>query len=247
MGISRASLYYQPKQTKKDWVLKVRIEEAWQEKPAYGSRPLAATLGVSRPRVQRVMRLYGLKPYRRRGRKFGKRQIHARYPNLLLTVRPQSIHHIWATDFTELNFHGKKIYVSTIIDLFTRQIVGIQVGTKKGALLTIQTLAKALFHYPRPEIFHSDNGREYEAHSFRELLERYGIQISRSRPASPWENGYQESFYGKFKLELGDPNRFHALGELVAEIYQNIWHYNHTRIHSALRMPPARFAEKLAA
>ena len=78
------------------------------------------------------------------------------------------------------------------------------------------------------------------------MLEGYGIAISRSRPGSPWENGYQESFYGKFKVDLGDPDRFRTLGELVAEIYRTLWEYNHTRIHSALRMPPSVFAEKLA-
>ena len=108
-------------------------------------------------------------------------------------------------------------------------------------------MANALFHHPKPMIFHSDNGREYEAKVFIALLEQYGITISRSRPGSPWENGYQESFYGKFKMDLGDPNRCKTLGELVAEIYRTAWEYNHTRIHSALRMPPSVFAEKIAA
>ena len=137
--------------------------------------------------------------------------------------------------------------MSTIVDLFTRELRGLHVGTRKGAPLTVQTLANALFHHPKPMIFHSDNGREYEAKVFIALLEQYGITISRSRPGSPWENGYQESFYGKFKMDLGDPNRCKTLGELVAEIYRTAWEYNHTRIHSALRMPPSVFAEKIAA
>ncbi|MBU6500272.1 MAG: integrase core domain-containing protein [Patescibacteria group bacterium] len=79
------------------------------------------------------------------------------------------------------------------------------------------------------------------------LLEEWSITISRSRPGCPRENGYQESFYGKFKVDFGDPNRFRTLGELVAAIYRTIWEYNHTRIHSALKMPPSVFAEKMAA
>jgi transposase InsO family protein len=70
--------------------------------------------------------------------------------------------------------------------------------------------------------------------------------ISRSRPGCPWESGYQESFYGKFKVDLGDPNRFKTLGELVAEIYRTLWDYNNTRIHSALNMPPVIFAKQCA-
>jgi hypothetical protein len=82
----------------------------------------------------------------------------------------------------------------------------------------------------------------HEAHAFIAILEEFSIKISRSRPGAPWENGYQESFYDKFKVDLGDPGRFKSYGELVAEIYYAIWNYNHARIHSALHMAPAVFA-----
>jgi transposase InsO family protein len=124
--------------------------------------------------------------------------------------------------------------------------MGIRVGSRKGTALTIETLADALLHHPRPTIFHSDNGSEYRAAAYLGMLEACGIMISRSAPGSPWENSYQESLYDKFKVDLGDPSRFKTFGELVAEIYQTLWGYNHTRIHSALKMPAA-FAEKLAA
>jgi putative transposase len=247
MGVSRASLYYVAKLDAKDWALKVRIEEELQKHPSYGARRLGQALRVNRKRMKRVMRKYGIKPYRRHGRKYKKSKIKRHFPNLLLEVMPSHANHIWATDFTELAFYEKKIYVSTILDLFTRELMGIHVGTRKGAPLTVQTLADALFHRPRPLIFHSDNGREYEAKVFIAMLEQCGITISRSKPGSPWENGYQESFYDKFKMDLGDPERFRTLGELVAEIYQTAWDYNHTRIHSALRMPPSTFVERLAA
>lgn len=140
---------------------------------------------------------------------------------------------------------GKKVYVATVIDLYTREIVGVAVSLRKGAMLTLQALWAALMHHPHPEIFHSDNGSEYIAAVFAAVLTQFGIRISRTHPGCPWENGYQESFYGKFKVDLGDPNRFRSLGELVAEIYRTIWAYNHTRIHSALKMPPKVFAETL--
>jgi putative transposase len=116
------------------------------------------------------------------------------FPNLLTEVCPSYANHIWATDFTEIIFHGKKVYVSTILDLFTRQLVGVHVAVRKGSPLTVQTLANALFHHPKPVLFHSDNGSEYQARIFIGMLEANDITISRSRPGSPWENGYQESF-----------------------------------------------------
>jgi len=94
-------------------------------------------------------------------------------------------------------------------------------------------------------IFHSDNGSEFDSRVFIQALETLGVQISRSAPGCPWENGYQESFYSQFKVDLGDPNRFDSLGELVFAIYQTIYDYNHSRIHSALGMSPVEFAQKL--
>ena len=104
----------------------------------------------------------------------------------------------------------------------------------------------AIHGNPRPVIFHSDNGSEYDAVVFTEALQTIGVSISRSAPGCPWENGYQESFYDKFKVDLGDPSRFKTLGELVLAIYQTIWQYNHTRIHSVLKMPPVQFAIQTA-
>lgn len=247
MGVSRASLYYVSRQDKKDWALKVRMEEELQRHPSYGSRRLAQALGVNRKRTKRAMKLFGVRPYRRRGKKYRKSKASRTFPNLLLTIMPSYTNHVWVADFTELIYRGKKVYVSTVIDLFTRRLIGVHVALRKGAALTVQTLSNALFHHSRPTIFHSDNGKEYDAKVFIAILEECGITISRSRPGCPWENGYQESFYGKFKVDLGDPSRFKTLGELVAEIYRTLWEYNHTRIHSALKMPPSVFAEKIAA
>ncbi len=247
LGISRASLYYVRRQPQKDWALKLRMEAELDRHQSYGSRRLSQAIGIGRPRAQRVMRIFGIKPYRRRGRKFRKPRSIRTFPNLLRLLMPMRENHVWATDFTELVHRSKKLYVATVIDLFTRRVCGLSISQRKGAPLTVQALSNALLANPPPEIFHSDNGREYEAHAFIAILEEFDINISRSRPGAPWENGYQESFYDKFKVDLGDPNRFKTYGELVAEIYGTVWTYNHTRIHSALRMAPAVFAQKLRA
>lgn len=245
LGISRATLYYHSRIEQKDWELKCRMEALLREHPAYGSRSIRDAFGIGRQRARRVMSKYGIKPYRRRGRKWKKKQrISVIYPNLLATTMLQYPHHVWAADFTELWWKRRWVYVATVENLYTREIVGIAVSLRKGTQLTLQALYAALNAYPRPTIFHSDNGREYDAQVFIKTLEELKTLISRSHPGCPWENGYQESFYGKFKVDLGDPNRFHSLGELVAEIYKTIWTYNHTRIHSALKMPPNVFARQ---
>ncbi len=244
LNISRSSLYYVSKKEEKDWKLKNEIETVLKKRgqKSYGSRRIAYALGMNRKRIQRVMRKYGIKPYRKRGRKWRKKKkTEVVYENLLHYNVPSHPNHVWAADFTELGYHGLTVYIATVIDLFTREILGVTVSLNKGTQLTLQALYSALLKNSRSKIFHSDNGKEYEAKVFVNTLCELGIKISRSAPGCPWENGYQESFYDKFKVDLGDPNRFDSLGMLVAEIYRTVWDYNNIRIHSALRMPPRMF------
>lgn len=243
LGIARSSLYYKHKQFKKDWKLKIKIEEILHTNPSYGHKRLAMHLKINKKRALRVMKLFGIKPYRRRGKKYRKTKDYGLiYPNLLLTNIPSYPGHIWASDFTRLLFKGRIIYLATVLDIFTREVVGFSVSASHGIYLVINALLSALNFRSPPEIIHSDQGSEYKALAYASLTESLGIKISMSRKASPWENGYQESFYSQFKIDLGDPNRFDGLGELIAEIYQTIHAYNTRRIHTKLKMPPRQYA-----
>jgi putative transposase len=92
-----------------------------------------------------------------------------------------------------------------------------------------------------PMIFHSDQWSEYRSFLVLQFLSENHIQISMSKKWSPWENGSQESYYGKFKLELGKPNTFGSIEELVVAIHHRIAYYNTKRIHTKLKMPPRQF------
>ena len=247
LGISRSTLYYHPLKPDKDWQLKCSIEEVLRGHPSYGHRRLAIHLHMNKKRVSRVMRLFGIKPYRRRGNRWKKtKNIKVIYPNLLMTTHPMYENHIWCADFTHLTFQNQTVYIATVLDLFTRKVVGLAVYTNHAVQLVLSSFMSAIHSNARPSIFHSDNGSEYNAEVFILALQTVGTMISRSAPGCPWENGYQESFYDKFKIDLGDPARFKTLGELVLAIYQTIWQYNNTRIHSALKMPPVQFALQAA-
>jgi transposase InsO family protein len=243
LGKYRGVFYYKKKKPDKDWQMKCLIENVLREHPSYGHRRVALHLKMNKKKVRRVMRLFGIKPYRRHGRKWKKtKNIKVVYPNLLLTEYPLYENHIWVADFTHISFQNKIVYVATVEDLFTRKIVGMSVYTNHAVQLVLASLMNAIHSNSRPLIFHSDNGSEYNSKIFIQALETIGVNISRSKPGCPWENGYQESFYDKFKIDLGDPSRFKSLGELVYEIYQTIYVYNNSRIHSALKMSPMQFA-----
>lgn len=245
LGISRASLYYVSRQLLKDWELKMKIEAVLPDHPSYGYRRIADHLHINKKRAQRVMKLFGLKAYRRRGKKPKKTGVSASsYPNLLKTNYPVSVGDIWASDFTYIPYKGRFLYLATVLDLFSREVVGWAVMNNHSASLVLQAFFASIAHHGHPRILHSDNGREYGSKAYRTALTDLGISISRSAKGCPWENGYQESFYSQFKVDLGDPNRFKSVGELVYELHHLIWEYNNTRIHSAFRMPPKLFAER---
>jgi len=105
--------------------------------------------------------------------------------------------------------------------------------------LVVGALEDAIIHFKLPEIIHSDQGSEYDSVDFIAFVKIIKAKISMSEKASPWQNGHQESFFGHFKLEAGDLNRFETLGELIKYIYNQVDYYNNKRIHSVLKMTPS--------
>ena len=243
-GISVYSLYYKPVKPQKDWFLKNRIEEVLSKHPSYGHRRISLELKINKKRILRVMRIFGIKPYRRRTRKYRKtKDYSAKYPNLLQqTDFPDKSNTVWVSDFTYLRFQGRWIYLATITDIFDRKIVGWNLLTSHTAQLTTNALIDAIEKSGLPDIIHSDQGREYIARIYIQFVESLKVRISMSHKGCPWENGYQESFYSQFKVDLGDPNRFKTLGELAVAVYHQIHYYNNLRIHTKLKMPPVQFS-----
>ncbi len=97
----------------------------------------------------------------------------------------------------------------------------------------------------RPKYVHTDQGAEYTAEDYTDLVKNFGIQVSMSTKASPWENGYQESFYNNFKTDLGlEFDRFSDTGQMAEAIHQQINYYNKQRIHTSLRMSPEQFRRR---
>lgn len=243
-GLASSTYYYRPKLPQKDEQLKLNIERVLNLHPSYGYRRLSLALSVNGKRIRRVMKLFGIQPYRRRGRKPKPRLTSsalAPFPNLIKGWFPSCPAVVWVSDFTYIPFQGSFCYLATIVDLFSRELVGYSFGTRRGASLVARALFDALETQPAPQILHMDQGTEYRSKAYLELAQRFGIQISMSRAGSPWENGYQEGFYSAFKVDFGDPHRFETTGELVEAVHLTAWVYNTHRIHGALKMPPLRY------
>jgi putative transposase len=164
--------------------------------------------------------------------------------NLVKDLTPSHPNHIWSSDFTYLNFHGSWAYVATIKDNFTKQILAHSFGYNHNTELVTEAYNKAIAVYGTPQFLHSDQGSEYRASSYLFVCRKAGIQISMSAKGCPYENGYQESFYNYFKLELGNINRYQTTQELETAIGKQIYYYNYQRIHSVIKTTPHLFRKQ---
>lgn len=249
LGVSRQSLYYKPKLPEKDLLLKSEIEKVMQTHKRYGHKRIALDLKINKKRIRRVMKLFGLKPKRSRRQPF-KNQDHLQapmtIPNLIKGMLIEAPGLVWVSDFTYLWFFGRFLYLATVEDIFTREIVGFAVSFHHDATLVCHAMLNALEKHSAPQIAHSDQGSEYRSAKYGELLSISSIKISMSKKGSPWENGCQESFYSEFKLELGHPECYPDLGQLTEAIALQIFYYNHRRIHTALKCPPTVFAQRFS-
>lgn len=247
LSLSRSSSYKQAnKQEVKDQLLKEQILECLVLNPSYGYRRVALALSLGKKRVRRVMRLFGIKPYKRKARwrkRRDERRPEAIFTNLIKGRFPIVPNLIWVSDFTYLKYHDQYLYLATIMDLYTREIVGWYLSDRHTKDLTIEAFFDAFQNTGKlPQLVHSDQGSEYNCREYVQLMERLGVKVSMSKKSSPWENGYQESFFNNFKTELGlEFERFNTTGEFIEAIHQTINYYNQYRIHTTLKMPPTKF------
>lgn len=245
LGVSVSSLYYKHKRPAIDLEVKAQIESVMAANPTYGHKRVALALKLNKKRILRVMKKFDLKPYRRRTKKLKKpedlNKIETKHTNLIKYLCPIKPNVFWVTDFTYIKYQSKFFYLSTIMDMFTREIVGFNISRYHNSELVVGALEDALSRNPRPEILHSDQGSEYDSKAYESICKKIEIRISMSRKSSPWENAYQESFYSHFKVHLADPERFEKYGEVLEEIYQAINYYNTVRIHTKLKTSPKNF------
>lgn len=249
MGVSRSMLYYHHKRPIIDEEVKRQIESVLVDHSSYGHKRIALHLKLNKKRILRVMKKFGIKPYKRRFKRpvkkddLGKKP--TKFKNEIENFCPIRPNIVWVTDFTYIRFQNKFIYLAVIMDLFTREILGVNISRFHNRELVLGALIDALNKTGViPKYIHSDQGSEYDSKDFVDFVKSRGIIISMSRKSHPWENGHQESFFSTLKLELGDISRFNIEGELIENIYSVIYYYNNKRIHTKLKTTPVNFRRR---
>ncbi len=251
-GINSKNIYKTSKQEIKDLIIKNEITETHKIHPAYGHLRLAIELKHNKKRIIRIMKKYGIRPprlwYQKKYITEADLNYKNKFENLIRDVKNEElkINEVWSSDLTYVKFQNKFFYVSAIKDIFTKEVVGVNIGNHHDADLVLQTIKQAVLKQNTyPKIFHSDRGKEFLNESCINYFQNNGVKISASDPGSPWQNGAIESFWSRFKCDSGDLNRFEDLGQLAEYIYGYVSYYNNDRIVTKLKMSPVKFKQIL--
>lgn len=264
VGIGRTSLYCIPTiQESKDSQAKRELKAAHYQHPLYGVRRLALYLGWGENKTRRIRLLAGVDAQRLRTkyRSYkGKAEVLApsnhlhSYALFKDEARPQDgmnyspmaqEANAWVQDFTYLRIRSGMFYLALVMDLTTREILSWKLGTNHSSMLTHVALIQALRSNPSPSILHSDRGSEYLSERHAATCTRFGIQLSASRPGSPWQNGYMERCIKTVKEELGPLAKFQNIDSLYIGVANAIYYYNNERIHTSLKMSPRAYAKTI--
>lgn len=208
----------------------------------YGYRQITALLKregmrVNHKRVERIWREEGLKVPQKQPKR-GRLWLN---DGSCVRLRPTHRHHVWAYDFMAERTHdGRPIKILTVIDEYSRECLAIVAERRLQSDDVLSCLADLFVQHGAPEHIRSDNGSEFTAKVVRRWLTRLGVQTLFIEPGSPWENGYIESFNGKFRNELLNGEIFYTLKEAQVLIEEWRRQYNTMRPHSSLHYrPPA--------
>jgi transposase InsO family protein len=208
---------------------------------------------VGKKRVARLMQAQGLqgRVVQVTYRKPGLKQFKAQGDNLRLKLAPASgMDQVWVADITYLRVKGQWRYLATVMDVYSRRILGWSLAKHRTTELTLSALNYALKQrQPAPGLlFHTDRGIEYMSHRFQSELKRHGMRSSVNRPGYCTDNAHMESFFHTLKGELIRGRVFHTEPELRYALNSYInGFYNHMRLHSGVGYhSPAQY-ERMAA
>ncbi|PCJ23267.1 MAG: hypothetical protein COA94_08465 [Rickettsiales bacterium] len=221
----------------------------------YGARKIKKRLEqckiiISRTRIARLMSAAGLQIKTKRKYKTTTDSKHNLIisPNLLkrefYVAEPNSV---WAGDITYISTQNGWLYLASVMDLYSRKIIGWSMASSMKASLVNDAITMAIWQR-RPAkglIWHTDRGSQYCSKSHRQILQDHGIVQSMSRKGDCWDNATSESFFSTLKRELVELHNFADQQQAAAAIFEYIEvFYNKIRLHSTIGyLAPTQFED----
>lgn len=248
VGVNRATLRYRPQRKAElmqaEKAVGSRLVELARERPRFGYRRLGVLLRregfvANHKRIYRLYKMGNL-ALRRKGRK--RLASISRVP----LAQPVKANQVWAMDFVHDTLaNGHKFRTLNIVDVYTRECRAIEVDTSLSGHRVVRVLETLREEHGLPERIMLDNGPEFAGKALDEWAYSHKVELGFIRPGKPMENGYVESFNGKFRDECLNSHWFMSMEDARTIIERWRVDYNEHRPHSSLgQLTPADFAKR---
>jgi transposase InsO family protein len=249
LRLARATLWYRAGQrSDRQQQMVARLHALSEAHPRYGYRRMAALLrqegwSVGKRQIQRLRRVEGLRVPPT------KRKIARRGHSTGLPTKATHRGHVWTWDFiADATVRGGALRMLTVLDEHTRECHVLRVDRALKSADVIALVKQAIAQHGAPEFIRSDNGSEFIAHELQAWLAAEQIRTIYIEPASPWQNGFVESFHGRFRDECLNREQLWTLTEARVVIEDFRIDYNTRRPHSRLGYrSPVNYAQLTAA
>lgn len=253
MKLSKRTYYYKPKEKPSEDALITRMEQICLEFPKYGYRRITKQLQregwtINHKKVARIMREKGWSCRPRKGKWIHTTKSNHNfriYQNLLHDRAVDGINQVWVADITYIHIMVYFVYLSVILDVYSRKAIGYAISRNLDTELVLAALRMAIDQRNPPSgcVHHSDRGVQYASRDYIKELEFYKFQISMSRKGNPFDNAHVESFIKTLKSEEVHLWEYRSIEDVQARIPYFIEDvYNQKRLHSALGYrPPSEF------
>jgi putative transposase len=239
VGLNRASYYYAAaSETAENLQLMRLLDEQYMQTPFYGYRRMTVCLRkagylVNPKRIVRLMGVMGIEAIYPKPQTTVVNPAHKIYPYLLRGVNITHPNQVWSTDITYLPLAGGFMYLTAVIDWFSRYVLTWRLSNTLDSLFCVEALSQALT-LGKPEIFNSDQGVQFTALSFTSLLQQADIQISMDGRGRALDNIFIERFWRSLKYEDIYLNRYETVPLLVLGLTRYFDLYNYERPHQSL-------------
>jgi putative transposase len=259
LGVARSTLYYRAQgERETDLRLMRRLDELHLAHPFLGSRKLQRLLNeegfeVGRRHVVTLMRRMGIEAIYRKPRLSQSGAGHRIYPYLLSGVNIERPNQVWAADITYLPMARGFVYLVAILDLYSRKVLAWRINNTLTSDFCVAALQEALRRFGRPEIFNTDQGSQFTAEAFTDVLKAHEVAISMDGKGRWVDNVFVERLWRSVKYEEVYLHAYESPREVHQALSRYFAFYNGRRPHQALdqRTPDALYyattGQKLAA
>ena len=246
LDISRSSAYRKPAGVSADDIdLMRKLDELHLRRPFKGSRRLRDdlwdnyNLQVNRKRVQRLMRLMGIRALHPGAKTTRPNPKHKVYPYLLRELKINRVNQVWCTDLTYIPMRKGFLYLVAIMDWHSRKVLSWRLSNSLDAAPCVEALEEALANYGTPEIFNSDQGCQFTSEDFTDVLKDNGIKISMDGKGRWMDNVFIERLWRSLKYEEVYLKAYDSVAQAKQGIDDWLMFYNEERRHASLsRMTP---------